>query len=128
MQSIEYTQKSLELIAHTALDSIIKSGRYGFNYSTQVWAYLKNKYYEAVRYYADHRNATWEEFHDDWMATKLELGWKYEPKIDNNKKISKHIFPSRFLCGSEKEEYAEMRRVILLLLQQHEKGEKLDIS
>ena len=112
----DYTQKSLESIARMALEGVLSTGRHGFEFSRQIMDYMNNKYYAAARFYADHPSATWVEFHDNWVAEKLEMGWKYEPKINNNKKISKHIYPARFLCASEKEEYKEMRDYILVLL------------
>lgn len=118
-----YPREVLESVAVFAFESVLQTGQYGFNYSQQVGEYLKEKARFQAYTYARSPEYTIDEFHDYWLGCMLELGWKYATKIDNDKKISTHIYPFRFLPGYNKKELKEYRKIILQKLNKYkEKG------
>ena len=107
-----YSIKILVSIAQFALESVLETGKYGFDFSEGILKYLKQKSFHMALFYAGRPHDTIEHFHNDWLATKLEEGWKYAPNIDNEKKTSKEIYPFCFLANRKLAEYKHFRAVI----------------
>jgi RyR domain len=54
-----------------------------------------------------------ESVHDNWAATRIEMGWSYGPRIDDDKKQHPGLVPYSQLTESEKN---IDRRVVLTVL------------
>ena len=114
-----YPTEILESTAKIALNSVLESGSYGFEFSRQIMDYLKDLSLAQVRYYAEERESTTEEFHARWLAEKLTLGWRYEPRIANEERVSKDIFPFKHLPVWKKEQLEHFRDIILTVLENY---------